>query len=149
MGKIEEYLGKAKDVAEEAGGKAKELAGDVASGAKEAVNEAFKDVKAAKELKQGIAELEALPPLEGSLLYNMEFEATRNYLNGLALIIEDGRLDADSIDQEIRKVIAKVQPDAEDQSGATGELTEEQQAINKAKTIAFDACLRALDAQNI
>ena len=146
MGKIEEYLGKARDVAEEAGGKAKEFAGDVASGAKEAVNEAFKDVKAAKELKQGITELEALPPLEGSLLYNMEFEATRNYLNGLALIIEDGRLDAASIEEEIRKVIVKVQPDAEDQAG---EPTEESQAIGKAKAIAFDACLRALDALNV
>ena len=92
MGKIEEYLGKARDVAEQAGDKAKEFAGEVTSGAKDAVNEAFKGKKASKELRQGITELEALPPLEGSLLYNMEIEAIGNYLNALALIIEDGRI---------------------------------------------------------
>ena len=147
MGKIEEYLGKARDVAEQAGDKAKEFAGEVTSGAKDAVNEAFKGKKASKELRQGITELEALPPLEGSLLYNMEIEAIGNYLNALALIIEDGRLDAASIEEEIRKVIVKVQPEAEEQAG--GDPTEEQQAIKKAKAVAFDACLRALDALNV
>lgn len=145
MGKIEEYLGKARDVAEQAGDKAKEFAGEVTSGAKDAVNEAFKGVKASKELRQGITELEALPPLEGSLLYNMEIEAIGNYLNALALIIEDGRLDAASIEEEIRKVVVKVQPEEQTE----GDPTEEQQAIKKARAVAFDACLRALDALNV
>jgi hypothetical protein len=122
MGKFDEYLNKAKDFAEDA----------------------FKDVKAGKELKKGIAELEALPPYESSLLYNMEIEAISNYLNALALIIEDGRLDAESIEEEIRKVMAKVEPDAEVQPDDA-----EQQALNNARAIALGACERALAALNV
>jgi hypothetical protein len=90
-----------------------------------------------KEIRQGIAELEALPEFEGSILYNMELESMINYLKSLALSIEDKRLDDRSVEEEIRKVMDKALPDADPQ-------TEEEKAIAGAKAVAHAACERAL-----
>ena len=89
MGRIEEYLERAKDLAEEAGDAAKNLAGEafgkakelteeggkvrelaktakdqtaaVTLGAREKVGGIIQDAKAVKEVKLALAELEALP----------------------------------------------------------------------------------------
>ncbi len=109
--------------------------------AKEMVQGAIKDSRAGKELQAGIDALEALPAVEGSILYTMEFETIASYLRTLMLVVSDGRMDDDSVREEIKKVIEKVQPAA-----AVPEDDADQQAIEKAKAVAFDACLRALDA---
>ena len=170
MGKIEEYLDRAKKLAEEAGevaktatgeavGRAKELAEErskvkelmngakeqtaaYSMNAKEKVQGLIQDAKAGKEIQQGISELEALEEVEGSILYTMELQTITNYLKSTYLIIRDKRLDDESVADEIKKVAEKVQP----AGGSVEEMTEEQQAIEKAKAIAFDACIRALDS---
>ena len=170
MGKIEEYLDRAKKLADEAGevaknaaeeavGRAKELADErgkvrelmndakeqtaaYSMNAKEKVQGLIQDAKAGKEIQQGITELEALQEVEGSILYTMELQTITNYLKSTYLIIRDKRLDDESVADEIRKVAEKVQPAGE----SAEELTEEQQAIEKVKAIAFDACIRALDS---
>lgn len=109
--------------------------------AKEMVQGAIKDSRAGKELQAGIDALEALPAVEGSILYTMEFETIASYLRTLMLVVSDGRMDDESVREEIKKVIEKVQPAA-----AVPEDDADQQAIEKAKAVAFDACLRALDA---
>lgn len=169
MGTFEEYLEKAKDIAEDAREGAKDLAEEVESkvkeltddgrkvrelkqsakgqassltlGAKEKLQGFFQDAGACKEIKQGISELEALPEFEGSILYSMEIQALISDLKKLELIVSDDRLDKDSVTEEIKRVIEKVQPSAEVQADDA-----EQQAIERAKAIAFDACIRALDA---
>ena len=170
MGKIEEYLDRAKKLAEEAGevaknateeavGRAKELADErgkvrelmndakeqtaaYSMNAKEKVQGLIQDAKAGKEIQQGITELEAIQEVEGSILYTMELQTITNYLKSTYLIIRDKRLDDESVADEIKKVAEKVQP----AGGSVEEMTEEQQAIEKAKAIAFDACIRALDS---
>ena len=99
------------------------------------------DIGRALELQAGIAALEALPAFEGSMLYTMEFETIMTYLRTLGLVVEDGRMDNASVKEEVRKVIEKVQP-----ASAVAEDDAEQQAIEKAKAVAFDTCLRVLDA---
>lgn len=171
MEKFEDYLDRAKDLAEDAGGMAKSFVGDVVDkakdlidehekvkeltrnakeqaasislGAKEMVSGLMQDAKAGKEIKQGISELEALPEVEGSILYNMELQAMINDLSSLLLIIGDKRLDDASVIEELQKVMNKVQPSAEAQIEAA-----DQQAIEKAKEIAYSACTRALAALN-
>ena len=168
MGTFEEYLDKAKDIAEDASEGARDLADEVMSkvkdltddgkkvrelkqnakehassltfGAKEKLQGLFQDAGACKEIKQGISELEALPEFEGSILYAMEVQALVSDLRRLDLIINDDRMDKDSVVEEIKRVIEKVQPSDEPQ---TDDL--EQQWIARAKDIAFNACLRALD----
>ncbi len=109
--------------------------------AKEMMQGAINDSKAGKELQAGIAALEALPTFEGSMLYTMEFETIVTYLRTLGLVVEDGRMDNASVKEEDRKVIEKVQP-----ASAVPEDDAEQQAIEKAKAVAFDTCLKVLDA---
>ena len=109
--------------------------------AKEMMQGAINDSKAGKELQAGIAALEALPAFEGSMLYTMEFETIVTYLRTLGLVVEDGRMDDASVKEEVRKVIEKVQP-----ASAVAEDDAEQQAIEKAKAVAFDTCLKVLDA---
>ena len=109
--------------------------------AKEMMQGAINDSKAGKELQAGIAALEALPAFEGSMLYTMEFETIVTYLRTLGLVVEDGRMDNASVKEEVRKVIEKVQP-----ASAVAEDDAEQQAIEKAKAVAFDTCLKVLDA---
>ena len=168
MGTFEEYLDKAKDIAEDASEGARDFADEVMSkvkdltddgkkvkelkqnakeqassltlGAKEKLQGLFQDAGACKEIKQGISELEALPEFEGSILYAMEVQALVSDLRRLDLIINDDRMDKDSVVEEIKRVIEKVQPSDEPQ---TDDL--EQQWIARAKDIAFNACLRALD----
>ena len=187
MGKLEEYINRAKNLAEEAGdaaksaaeevmGRAKDLADDhskvkeltqsttvqtaasFAMGAKEKVQGVIQDARTVKEIKQGVIELQALPEFEGSIVYSMELEAMINDLNGLSLFIGDGRLDDASVIEEISKVMAKVKPapcspaDEAAQEEAielqTSQLTDEEQAIEMARAIAYDACARALAAMN-
>ena len=168
MGTFEDYLDKAKDIAEDAADGARDLADEVTSrvreltddgkkvrelkqnakehasslslGAKEKLQGLFQDAGACKEIKQGISELESLPEFEGSILYAMEVQALVSDLRRLDLIINDDRMDKDSVVEEIKRVIEKVQPSVEPQ---TDDL--EQQWIARAKDIAFNACLRALD----
>lgn len=109
--------------------------------AKEMMQGAINDSKAGKELQAGIAALEALPTFEGSMLYTMEFETIMTYLRTLGLVVEDGRMDNASVKEEVRKVIEKVQP-----ASAVAEDDAEQQAIEKAKAVAFDTCFKVLDA---
>lgn len=172
MGKFEEYLDRAKDLAEDAGDAAKKFAEDVRSkakeladedskvkelaqgareqaaaisfGAKEKMQGALQDVRAGKEIKAGIAELENLPEFEGSIIYKMELEAMINDLRKLMLFIEDNRLDDVSVIEEVGKVMAKVQPAAVNEAEEAPELTDEEKAIENAKTIAYSACTRAL-----
>ena len=106
----------------------------------EIMSGAVQDAKAVKEIRQADTELEALPEFEGSILYKMEVTEIINDLGSLQLIISDKRLDDASVAEEIRKVAGKVQPSSEK------ELSDEQAAIEKAKAIAFDACIRAMDS---
>ncbi len=172
MRDFEDYLEKAMDMAEEAGeiakkaageavdkvkefteegGKARELvknakeeAAAVSFGAKEKVQGMLQDAKAIKEIKQGIAELEALPEIEGSILYTMEKETLSHSLRSLALLIDDSRLDNASVEEEIRKVMVKVVPDAEQAGGQAQQKTEEELAMENARMIAYNSCVRAL-----
>ncbi len=171
MDTIESYLDKVKDIAEDAKEAAREIAGEVISeakelteegskareivrnakeqaaagtlGVKEKIQDVLQDSRAGKELSLGIAELEALPEVEGSILYTMEVESMIRYLKSLSLVVDDKRMDKASAEEEIKEVIAKVQPGAE-----VKEDDAEKQAIEKAKEITFNACLRALDALN-
>ena len=174
MGTFEEYLERAKDLAEDAKEGAKDVFGEVVSrakevaeegsearkfvqnakeetaaiafGAKEKVQGIIQDAKAIKEIKQGIAELEALPEIEGSIIYTMEIQTLVNNLRALYLLIDDKRLDDATIEDEIRKTMVKVVPDAEKQAeGEAQPKTEEEQAIENAKVIAYSACIRALE----
>jgi len=70
----------------------------------------------------------------------MELQSLLSDLRRLDLIISDDRMDKASVEEEIKKVITKVQPASD-----VPEDDAEQQAIEKAKDIAFNACLRALD----
>ena len=127
-------------------------------GAKEKVQGVIQDIKASKEIKQGIAELEALPEFEGSIIYKMELEAMSNYLNSLLLVVNDSRLDDASVIEEIREVMGKVQPAEQEEAGSqSGEGEQpsenseqpensEQQAIAKLNAIVYDSCERALAA---
>lgn len=185
MGKFDEYLDRAKDLAEDAGEMAKNIKGEVVSKAKELTAEGSKvreltqsakdqtaaitlgarekmqgvlqDAKAVREIKQGLVELEALPEFEGSILYTMELESMKNNLNSLLLIISDNRLDDASVEEEIKKAMGKVQPDAPqaeaEASVLDGPVTyepvlDEQHAIDKAKVVAYSACVRALATLN-
>ena len=107
--------------------------------AKEIVQGVIKDTRAGKEIREGITRLEELPEIEGSILYKMELEAVISYLSSLYLIINDNRLDNASVEEELRKVMDKIQPAADPQE------TEELQAIESAKTIAYDACTKAME----
>ena len=181
MGTFEDYLERAKDLAEDAGEIAKKAAGEavdrvkelteegskaremvknakeesaaLAFGAKKKVEGMIQDARAIKEIKQGIIELEGLPEFEGSIIYSMELEAMKNDLNALMLFIGDGRLDDASVVEEIKKVMGKVKPapfvQAEADGQQTPQPTEEEQAIEKVKAIAYDACVRALATMNV
>lgn len=174
MGKLNEYLDRAKNLAEEASeaarnaadgvvSRAKEVAEEgsetrkfvenakqqsaaIAFGAKEKVQGIIQDARAIKEIKQGIAELEALPEIDGSIIYTMEIQTLVNNLRALYLLIDDERLDDDTVADEIRKVMVKVVPDAEKQAEeVVQQKTEEEQAVENAKVIAYSACVRALE----
>ena len=190
MEKFEEYLDRAKDMAEDAGDIAKNIAGEAMSKAKELTAEGSKvrelkksaqeqaatlafnakekvegflqDTRAGKEIRQGINALGELPEFEGSILYTMELQSMTNDLRSLFLIINDNRLDAQSVAEEITKVMNKVKPAAAepaapqadaDQAPAPTEqastdqaapMTDEEKAIEAAKAIAYDACVKAL-----
>ena len=169
MSDFEEYFDKAKDIAEDAAEGARDFAEEVASrvkeftddgrkvrdlkknakeqasslslGVKEKVQGLFQDAGATGEIKKGIAELEALPEFEGSILYSMEIQALISDLKRLDMIINDNRMDKASVVEEIKRVVEKVQPAAEIEAGNL-----EQLSIEQAKAISFNACLRALDA---
>lgn len=148
MDKFEEYLDKAKDLAE--------------------------DAKAVKELKLATAELEKLPE-DGSIIYKMDREAIINDMNKLTLFVTDRRLDDASVAEEIKKVMDKVRPtgaltepmpeemakqfsegsfeqpaegaaEVKTSDTETQGLTDEEILIEKAKMIAYSACTRALEA---
>ena len=70
---------------------------------------------------------------------SVELEAAASYLRSLLYIIEDDRIDKDSVAEEVKKVIAKVQPDSQ------ASETEEQQAIEIVKSIVYSACTKALE----
>ena len=142
MKDIDKYVEKARDVAEDAGGKAKGIAVDVVSGAKEKIQGILQDNRAGREIRQGLSQLEALPEVEGSILYKMEFEAANSYLRSLLYIINDNRLDSASVAEELRRVLEKLQPSGD----AQAEETEEQQAIENLRNIAYSACEKALEA---
>ncbi len=190
MGKLEEYLERAKDLAEDATDAAKTVAGEVMDkakelseenskvkeltqsakkqaaaisfGAKEKVQGIVSDAKAIKEISIGIEELKAMPEVEGSILYTMEHESMVNNLKSLMLFINDRRLDDASVEEEIRRVMEKVKPadipaqdaeqavalvaDAEMEAAPAPELSEEEQAIENARIIAYSACTRAIEA---
>ena len=181
MGKINEYLERAKDLAEDAGevtkdiagevtGKAKELMDDhskakelvksakdhtsaITLNAKEKVQGMLQDVKAVKEISLGISELEAMRDTDDSILFKMELETMLNYLKNLVLVIQDGRMDDESVAEEIREVMDKVRPSGDAQADTqadtqtelqTDSQTDEDPAIERAKEIAYEACARAL-----
>lgn len=178
MGKLDEYIERAKDLAEEAGAAAKTAAGEVRDrakelteensrvreltqsaknqaaaislGAREKVQGVISDAKAVKEISIGIEELKAMPEVEGSILYTMEHESMINNLKSLMLFINDRRLDDASVEEEIRRVMEKVKPaempaqDAEQTEAPA--LSEEDQAIENARIIAYSACTRAIEA---
>ena len=144
MDNLDKYLNKAREMAEDAGGKAKNAAGDVLGAAREKLQGVLQDNRAGKEIRQGIAELEALPEIDGSILYTMELQSAGSYLRNLLLIINDGRLDSASVAEELSRVMDRVQPADDTQE----EETEEQQAIANVKNIVYSACARALEALN-
>ena len=169
MGDFDKYLEKAKDLAEDAIDGAKILTEDVRSRAKELTEEGSKarelvknakeqttavshnvvekvqdvlqDRGAVREIKQGITQLEALPEVEGSIIYSMELQTALNYLRNLSLIISDSRMDVDSAVEEIKSVMDKVQPAVDVEE----ELSDEDKAIENVKAIAYSACTRALE----
>ena len=148
---IDSYLKKAKYFAEDASEAIKDVADEVVSKAKELTEEGSKARELAKSAKDqasasafGVKEkLQALPEVEGSIVYTMEVESMIRYLKSLSLVVEDQRVDKASAEEEIKEVIAKVEPAAE-----VNEENAEQLAIEKAKDITLNACLRALDALN-
>ena len=134
MGNLDKYLNSARNLAEDTGDKAKNKFQGV-----------LQDARAGKEIRQGIDQLENLPEFDGSIVYKMELEAAVNSLSSLLLIINDSRLDNESVAEEIRKVMNKVQPSADSQE----EATEEQQAIEGVKAIAYRSCKGALEALKV
>ena len=170
MGDFDKYLEKAKDLAEDAIDGAKILTEDVRSRAKELTEEGSKarelvknakeqtaaashnvvekvqdvlqDRGAVREIKQGITQLEALPEIDGSIIYSMELQTALNYLRNLSLIISDSRMDVDSAVEEIKSVMDKVQPAVDVEE----ELSDEDKAIENVKAIAYSTCTRALEA---
>lgn len=134
MGTLDKYLNSARNLAEDTGDKAKNKFQGV-----------LQDARAGKEIRQGIDQLENLPEFDGSIVYKMELEAAVNSLSSLLLIINDSRLDNESVAEEIRKVMNKVQPSADSQE----EATEEQQAIEGVKAIAYRSCKGALEALKV
>ena len=106
----------------------------------------IQDAKAIKEIKQGIAELEALPEIEGSIIYTMEIQTLVNNLRALYLLVDDKRLDDETVAGEIRKTMAKIQPSGELQAEGAAQKTEEDLAIENAKNIAYGACVKALES---
>ena len=106
-----------------------------------------------KEISIGIEELKAIPEVEGSILYTMEHESMINNLKSLMLFINDRRLDDASVEEEIRRVMEKVKPaeipaqDAEQIEAHA--LSEEDQAIENARIIAYSACTRAIEALGV
>lgn len=193
MGKLDEYIERAKNLAEEAGAAAKTAAGEVRDrakelteenskvreltqsaknqaaaislGAREKVQGVISDAKAVKEISIGIEELKAMPEVEGSILYTMEHESMVNNLKSLMLFINDRRLDDASVEEEIRRVMEKVKPaemaaqesvqteapaaEAEQAAVSAPELSEEEQAIENARIIAYSACTRAIEALGV
>lgn len=150
---LDEFVSRAKEVAEEGSEarkiveSAKDKSAAIAFGAKEKVQEIIQDARAIKEIKQGIAELEALPEIEGSIIYTMEIQTLVNNLRALYLLIDDDRLDDETVAGEIRKTMVKVVPDAEKQTGAPApQKSAEEQAVENAKMIAYSACVKALDS---
>ena len=171
MGTLNEYLERAKDIAEDAKEGAKDVFGEVVSrakevadegsearklvnsakeqsaaialGAKEKVQGMLQDAKAIKEIKQGIAELEALPEIDGSIIYTMEIQTLVNNLRALYLLIDDERLDDETVAGEIKKTMVKLEGTEETGDGS---LSPEEQAIENARAIAYNACIRALDS---
>ncbi|MBR3201533.1 MAG: hypothetical protein IKG17_09415 [Mogibacterium sp.] len=176
MGIFDEYLDKAKDLAEDAKEGARDVFGEVVSrakevteegsearkivqsakeqsaaiafGAKEKVQGIIQDARAIKEIKQGIAELEALPEIEGSIIYTMEIQTLVNNLRALYLLIDDERLDDETVAGEIKKTMVKLETGDGSLSPAdsTQQKSEEDLAIENAKNIAYNACIRALDS---
>lgn len=170
MDELDRMLYEAKELAEDAGDVAKTIAGDVVDRAKKLTEEGGKarelaksareqtaslsnevkekvqgvlsDGKAVKEIAQGIAQLEALPEIEGSILYTMELETAINYLKSLQLVISDNRMDSKTAAEEIRKVMDKVQPSSDPQEIRS----EENQAIENVQAIAYNACIKTLEA---
>ena len=152
-------IDKAKELSEE-NGKVKELtqsakkqAAAISFGAKEKVQGIVSDAKAVKEISIGIEELKAMPEVEGSILYTMEHESMINNLKSLMLFINDRRLDDASVEEEIRRVMEKVKPaempaqDAEQAEAPA--VSEEEQAIENARVIAYSACTRAIEALGV
>ena len=174
MEKFEEYLDRAKDLAEDAGNMAKHIAGEAACkarelteegstvrelarnakaqtaavtlGAREKVNGILQDARIVKELKLAAAELETLPE-DGSIIYKMDREAIINDMNKLTLFVTDSRLDDASAAEEIRKVMDKVRP-SEISEEELPQKTDEELAIEKAKAVAYAACAKALEVLN-
>lgn len=142
MENLDKYLEKARDLAEDAGGKAMGFAGDVVSGAREKIQGILQDNRAGREIRQGLSQLEALPEIEGSILYKMEFEAANSYLRSLLYIINDNRLDSPSVAEELKRVMDKLQPSGDPQT----EETDEQKAIENVRNIAYSACAKAIEA---
>lgn len=160
MGKLEEYIERAKDLAEDASDAAKTVAGEVMDraknlteekskvreltqsakeqaaaisfGAKEKVQSIFSDANAVKELSIGIEELKAMPEVEGSILYTMEHESMINNLRSLMLFISDRRLDDASVEEEIRRAMEKVKPDGVAAAEAGQEAAPEMSAEEQA-----------------
>ena len=173
MGTLNEYLERAKDLAEDAREGAKDVFGEVvnkakevadegsearklvnsakeqsaaiALGAKEKVQGMIQDARAIKEIKQGIAELEALPEIDGSIIYTMEIQTLVNNLRALYLLIDDERLDDETVAGEIKKTMVKLEA-GDGSSDAEQQKTPEEQAIDNARAIAYNACIRALDS---
>ncbi len=148
----DEVMSRAKEVAEEGSDarklvqSAKEQSAAAAKGAKEKVQGMIQDAKAIKEIKQGISELEALPEIDGSIIYTMEIQTLVNNLRALYLLVDDKRLDDETVASEIKKTMVKVVPDAEQTGDAAPQKTEEEKAIDSAKVIAYNACVRALES---
>ena len=195
MGKFDEYLERARKLADEVGDLAKNVTGDTVNRAKEIMEDGSKarelmqsakeqsaaislnarekvqgmlqDIKAVKEISLGIAEIEALPEFEGSIVYKMERETVLNSLDTLVFTVRDSRMDDESVAEEIRKVMDRIQPAAAAELQTEGaesqtegaesqtegaeqaqievqEMTDEQKAIEHVKKIAYVACGRAL-----
>ena len=148
----DEVMSRAKEVAEEGSDarklvqSAKEQSAAASKGAKEKVQGMIQDAKAIKEIKQGISELEALPEIDGSIIYTMEIQTLVNNLRALYLLVDDKRLDDETVASEIKKTMVKVVPDAEQTGDAAPQKTEEEKAIDSAKVIAYNACVRALES---
>ena len=175
MIKFDEFLEKAKDIAEDANEGARDLFGEfksrakevaeegsearkivenakdqtttIAMGAKEKVQGILQDARAVKDIKQGIAELEALPDVEGSIIYSMEIQTLVNNLRALYLLINDERLDNETVAGEIKKTMVKLETgDGSLSPDSVQQKSEEDLAIENAKSIAYNACIRALDS---